>query len=111
MIIVPLVLVWVVGRDPGDDLLAISATDTGLLAFSLLVVALVLMARVPSLVASFGIETILRMHRVVALCAVALVAGHVVLIVFHDPRGLSIFDLRDTTAAAWAATISNRCRS
>ncbi|HET9860220.1 MAG TPA: ferredoxin reductase family protein [Nocardioidaceae bacterium] len=106
VIIVPLVLVWVVGRDPGDDLLAISATDTGLLAFSLLVVALVLMARVPSLVASFGIETILRMHRVVALCAVALVAGHVVLIVFHDPRGLSIFDLRDTTAAAWAATIS-----
>jgi predicted ferric reductase len=106
VILIPLALVWAVGREPTDGLLAISATDTGLLAFSLLVVALVLMARVTSLVGAFGIERILQMHRVVALCAVALVVGHIVLVLVTDPRGLAIFDLRDTTSAAWAAIIA-----
>jgi 3-phenylpropionate/trans-cinnamate dioxygenase ferredoxin reductase subunit len=106
VIALPLALTWIVGRNPSDGLIQILATDTGLLAFSLLVVVLVLMARMPSLVAGFGIEMILRMHRMVALVAVVLVVTHVVLIVLSDPRGIGIFDVRDAPAPAWAAMVS-----
>lgn len=89
----------------GGDL-EMLALNTGLVAFSLLVAAFVLMARSRSLLSSFGIETVLRVHRVVAVSAVVLVVAHVLLVLASDPRGLTIFDLRHTTWAARAATVS-----
>lgn len=86
--------------------LEMSAINTGLVAFSLLVAAFVLMARVPSLLSCVGVETVLRVHRVVAVLGVALVAFHVMLVLLCDPRGLTIFDLRHTTRAARAAVVS-----
>lgn len=83
-----------------------AAVDSGLVAFALLVVAVLLIGRIPSLLSAFGIERVLRMHRLVALAAVVLVAGHVALVLVTDPRGLAIFDLVHTTPAARAATIS-----
>ena len=82
------------------------ATTTGLLALSALLLALVMPARLRSLVATLGIEKILRGHRLLALTALGLVLAHVVLVLLTDPRGLSVLDLRDTTPAAWAGTLS-----
>ena len=80
--------------------------NTGLVAFSLLVVAFVLMARMRSLLSCFSIESVLRIHRVVAVSVVVLVVLHVVLVVGSVPQGLTIFDLRDTTWAARAGVTS-----
>ncbi len=103
-------------RPPGGELVALDsvftspaeeiATTTGLLALSALLLALVMPARLRSLVATLGIEKILRGHRLLALTALGLVLAHVVLELLTDPRGLTILDLRDTTPAAWAGTLS-----
>ncbi|MGH3477859.1 MAG: ferredoxin reductase family protein [Nocardioidaceae bacterium] len=106
IIVAPRALVWAVGPDAGSGALEMSAVSTGLVAFSLLVVAFVLMARLRSLLSCVGIETILLIHRVVAIAAVVLVAVHIALVLASDPRGLSIFDLRHTTWAARAAVVS-----
>ena len=102
---VPYALEW---RSSHDEFLGagmqISAINTGLVAFSLLVVVFVLIARLPSLLSAFGIERILQMHRVAALFVVVLVAFHVGLVLVSDPRGLSVFDLGHTTWAARFAT-------
>ena len=106
LLVAPRALVWAVTDDSVHGALEMSAINTGLVAFSLLVTAFVLMGRMRSLLASFGIETILRVHRVVAVAGVGLVVCHVVLVLACDPRGLSIFDLRHTTWAARAAVVS-----
>lgn len=106
----PLVILLLIGREAGRGSRASIASElalgTGLVALSLLVVALVLPARIRSLSTSFGIEAVLRSHRFVALFAVVLVVLHVVLVVVSDPRGLRIFDLRTASAPVWAATTS-----
>ena len=106
ILVTPRALVWAVAPDSAQGALEMSAINTGLVAFSLLVSAFVLMARVRSLLSSFGVETILRIHRVVAVAGVVLVASHIVLVLLCDPRGLSIFDLGHTTWAARAAVVS-----
>ncbi|WP_405056772.1 ferric reductase-like transmembrane domain-containing protein [Kribbella sp. NBC_01505] len=82
------------------------AVGLGLVAFSALVVAVILPARVSPLIAAFGIETILKIHRCTAKWAVVLVLAHVVVVLIEDPRGLKIFNLLNTTWAARAATAS-----
>jgi predicted ferric reductase len=103
---IPLLAAWVAGTGVGTDALTRLATATGVAALALLAVALILPARVHALVACFGIEKILRGHKLMAMLVVGLVAAHVVLVLLSDPRGLAILDLRDTTAAAGAATLS-----
>jgi 3-phenylpropionate/trans-cinnamate dioxygenase ferredoxin reductase subunit len=107
ILVAPRALVWAVTDDSlHGGVLEMSAINTGLVAFSLLVAAFVLMGRVRSLLSCFGIETILRIHRVVAVAGVALVVAHIILVLVSDPRGLSIFDLPHTTWAARAAVVS-----
>jgi predicted ferric reductase len=106
VLVAPRALLTVAAPDATESTVEMSAISTGLVAFSLLVTAFVVMARVPSLLACLGVETILRIHRVVAVFGVVLVALHVVLVLASDPRGLAIFDLQHTTAAARAAVAS-----
>ena len=100
----PLVASWMFldSITPAEEV----ATTTGLLSLSALLLPLVMPARLRSLVATLGIEKILRGHRLLALTALGLVTAHVVLVLLTDPRGLTILDLRDTTAAAWAGSLS-----
>ncbi|MFI5707808.1 ferric reductase-like transmembrane domain-containing protein [Kribbella sp. NPDC051620] len=105
-LLVPLVLTWLsLGPDEPTAGEAV-ALSLGLVAFSALVVAVILPARVSPLIAAFGIETILRIHRSIAKAATILVLLHLVAVLIEDPRGLSIFDLAHTTWAARAATCS-----
>lgn len=106
VLIAPLVASWTAVNTGPSSLAAELATATGLLALSVLFFALVMPARLRSLVSILGIEKILRGHRLLALGALGLVVAHVVLVLFTDPRGLAILDFRDTTAAAWAGTLS-----
>lgn len=102
----PLLASWVLLDSASTSLAEELATAVGLLALSVLLLALVMPARLRSLVATLGIEKILRGHRLLALTALLLVLAHIVLVLLTDPRGLSIFDFRDTTAAAWAGSIA-----
>lgn len=106
ILLLPFSLTWFVLHDsrvkPGEGLVL----SAGIVGFSALAVAVVLPARLRRLVATFGIETVLRIHRVVAMLAGVLVLVHVVVVLFVDPRGLRIFELWHTTWAARAATVS-----
>src|SRR5690349_23629649 len=106
VLLVPLVLTWHVIAPPDTTPGGAVALSAGLVAYSGLVVAAALPARLPWLIASFGIETVLAVHRLIALIAVALVVVHLIAVLIVDPRGLSILDLAHTTWAARAAVTS-----
>jgi predicted ferric reductase len=105
-LLVPLVLTWLSLGPQEVKLGEAIALSLGLVAFSALVVSVILPARVSPLIAAFGIETILRIHRSMAKAAVVLVLLHLVAVLIEDPRGFAIFDLVHTTPAARAATCS-----
>ncbi|MFK4087742.1 ferric reductase-like transmembrane domain-containing protein [Kribbella sp. NPDC020789] len=93
--------------DPPDAVLGPALVlSAGLVGYSALVVAVALPARLPWLIASFGIETVLSVHRMLALVAVALVVVHLIGVLIVDPRGLTVLDLVHTTWAARAAVTS-----
>ncbi len=104
--LLPVALMVVVEKLPVANSWLAASLTTGLIALSLLVVALVLPARMRSILSSFGIEWVLRNHRFVATLAVFLVILHVLLVLPGDPRGISIFDLRTAPRPVWAATTS-----
>jgi 3-phenylpropionate/trans-cinnamate dioxygenase ferredoxin reductase subunit len=105
-LLVPLALTWM-SLDLRDMRIGEAfALSLGLVAFSALVVAVILPARVSPLIAAFGIETVLKIHRSIAKAATVLVLLHVVAVLIEDPRGFSIFNLAHTTGAARAATCS-----
>jgi predicted ferric reductase len=79
---------------------------TGMLAASLFVVTFALPTRVPSVLSAFGIERVLRTHRLLAVSAVALLVLHIGLAVIGDPRHLHIFVLTDQPRPVWAAMAS-----
>jgi 3-phenylpropionate/trans-cinnamate dioxygenase ferredoxin reductase subunit len=106
VLLVPLFLTWGVIGPPDANPGAALVLSAGLVGFSALVVAVALPARLPWLIATFGIETVLAVHRLIALIAVVLVIVHLVAVLFVDPRGLSILDLVHTTWAARAAVTS-----
>ena len=79
---------------------------TGVLTVSLFLVAFVLPTRMPSILGAFGIERVLRVHRFVAVLAVALLVLHIGFAVIGDPRHLQIFELTAQPRPVWAATAS-----
>ncbi|WP_206685936.1 ferric reductase-like transmembrane domain-containing protein [Kribbella qitaiheensis] len=105
-LLVPLALTWLSLGPPELGVGEAVALSLGLVAFSALVVAVILPARVSPLIAAFGIETILRIHRSIAKAAVVLEVLHLLAVLIEDRRQLAIFDLVHTTWAARAATCS-----
>jgi 3-phenylpropionate/trans-cinnamate dioxygenase ferredoxin reductase subunit len=106
VVVAPVALLLLVAHQDFRNLATELSVLSGLLALSLLVITLALPTRVHSILSSFGIEKVLRTHRLAALVAVALVALHVLLAFVGDPRGVSILDLTDARRPVWAATIA-----
>jgi predicted ferric reductase len=106
VLLVPLLLTWTVIGSPGTRTGEAIVLSAGLVGFSALMVAVALPARLPRLIATFGIETVLGIHRLIALIAVGLVLVHFAAVLFVDPRGAAIVDLWHTTWAARAAVAS-----
>lgn len=65
-------------------------TVSGLLATSLLVCAVVFPSRHRSLTRAFGIETVLRGHRVIGSATAAVVLLHVIAVLVADPRSVAL---------------------
>lgn len=65
-------------------------TLTGLLATSLLACTVVLPSRLRSLTREFGIETVLRSHRLLGLSTVLMVLVHLAAVIVKDPRGVAL---------------------
>lgn len=65
-------------------------TLTGLLATSLLVCTVILPSRLRSLTRDFGIEAVLRSHRLLGLSTVLLVLIHIAAVIVNDPRGVAL---------------------
>ncbi|MEU4192405.1 ferredoxin reductase family protein [Kribbella sp. NPDC026611] len=106
LLLIPLLLTWAAIGPPGITDGEAVVLSSGLVGLSALVVAVALPARLPHLIAAFGIETILGVHRLIALIATAMIVVHLISVLFVDPRGLSILDLAHTTWAARAAITS-----
>jgi 3-phenylpropionate/trans-cinnamate dioxygenase ferredoxin reductase subunit len=106
ILLIPLALAWAAVGPVESTVGGAIELSAGLVASSALVVAVVLPARLPMLISAFGIETILTVHRFIALVAVVLVLVHLVAVLSFDPRHLSILALWHTTRAAQAAVTS-----
>ncbi|MEO6702368.1 MAG: ferric reductase-like transmembrane domain-containing protein [Jatrophihabitantaceae bacterium] len=104
--VVPVILLLVIERARYRNIATELSVLAGLLALSLLIVAFALPTRVHSILASFGIEKVLRSHRLVALISLSLLGLHILLAVIGDPRGISIFNLPAAPRPVWAACAS-----
>lgn len=91
------------GPNRTEGVVAELSLAAGLVAASLLVAAFALPSRVRAFTSQLGIETVLRVHRAIAVLAVVFVLGHIVLVVASDPKGLAILDLRNAPPRVWAA--------
>src|SRR5882762_3250324 len=89
----PVVLMLFVRRVEVANVATALSLAFGLIALSLLGVALALPARMRSILSSFGIEWVLRNHRFVGLLAAGMILLHLVFVFVGDPRGLGILNL------------------
>jgi len=102
VVFTPLVLSTQAGGR-GDLTIELSLT-LALLAFSLLVAAIVLPSRVRSISVAFGIERVLRSHRWLAVAVTTLVLIHLALVVADHPASVALLDARTAPPRARAAT-------
>jgi predicted ferric reductase len=93
VVLTPPALVLIVERPRFRNLGVEISLLTGLTTLSMLVVALALPTRLHSILSSFGIERVLRTHRLIALLALILLALHVLFAFIGDPRGIGILNL------------------
>ena len=104
--LVPVALMLLVAHTYTANLALAFCLVTGLMALSLMVVVFALTARMPSILAAFGVERVLRGHRAVALIVVALVIAHLRCVFIGDPRSVGVLVLTRQPKPVWAATAS-----
>ena len=104
VVLTPPALVLIVERPRVRNLGVEISVLTGLTTLSMLVVALALPTRLHSILSSFGIERVLRTHRLIALLALILLALHVLFAFIGDPRGIGILNLSTAPRPVWAAS-------
>ena len=104
--LVPVALMLLVAHIYSANMALAFCLVSGLIALSLMVVAFALTARMPSILAAFGVERVLRGHRAVALVVVALVIAHLLCVFVGDPRGVGVLVLTRQPKPVWAATTS-----
>lgn len=98
----PLLLTTGAGHE--DDFLEELSLGTAIVAASALTVVIVLASRMRSLTAAFGIETVLRSHKMLAVATLVLVLAHLVLLVIDKPESLTLLLVWSAPPRARAAT-------
>jgi 3-phenylpropionate/trans-cinnamate dioxygenase ferredoxin reductase subunit len=98
--VLPLAGVLAGSPPPGRSFVLELGSALGIVALSLLALHLVLPARVRMVAAPLGADVALRLHRHLTDVVVALIAGHVALIVLGDPSNVALFD---PLGAPWRA--------
>lgn len=77
---------------------------TGLLASSVLLIAVVAASRIRSITRAFGIERVLLSHRWLGMLALFLVLMHTALVLIDDPDNMVLLEFRHAPNRARAAT-------
>lgn len=106
VLLLPVLLVPLSGAGSQGSLATDVCLATGMVGLSLLVVVFALPSRIPSLLYGFGVETVLRSHRFIAVSAVVAVLAHLVLALAGGVQGVALLDLRAAPPRVWAATTS-----
>lgn len=96
-------LLWLLRSGPQPLWRQLSVV-TGLLALSAMVVAATVPSRVRALSRSFGLETLLVLHRQLGVLAGSLVAAHLAAVVAADPARVALLDPLVAPARGIAAT-------
>lgn len=92
VVLAPLAFALVAPKDPSRSFGVDFAAGIGFGGFTILALQLVLPARVAFFTRPFGVDVLLRFHRQVGFLALALVVGHVVVLVVDDPERLRLLD-------------------
>jgi 3-phenylpropionate/trans-cinnamate dioxygenase ferredoxin reductase subunit len=106
IVLAPPIVLLVVERPHFRNLATEVSVLTGLLTVSILIVTLALPTRIYSILSSFGIERVLRVHRLMALVALTTLALHILFALIGDPRGLGTLNLANAPRPVWAACTS-----
>ena len=102
----PLLFMLVRPVPPARPFMLEAAVALGLVAILMMAVQFVLIGRFQALSAPFGIDTLLRYHRQIAVIALGFIVLHALLLVLHNPALVTWFDPIGGTWAsrtgAWA---------
>jgi predicted ferric reductase len=98
--VLPLAGVLAGSPPPGRSFALELGSALGIVALSLLALQLVLPARVRLVAAPLGADVALRLHRHLADVVVAVIAGHVALVLLGDPSNVGLLD---PLGAPWRA--------
>ena len=98
----PLALVAVAVKPGAQGAAVVFAAGLGFAGLSLLVLQALASGRLGSITASFGLRSVLSLHRQAGMAALVLVIGHVVALMASDPARLALLDPRDAPLRARA---------
>ncbi len=102
VIVVPLLVAVVPPRPAGRDTVVEVGVAVGFIAFAMLGAQFLLTARFPRLAAPFGLDWLLKVHRVAGVLAVLALVTHVGVLVAVEPEFRAFLDPFDDLARAAA---------
>lgn len=102
LVLAPLALVVVAVKPGARGPAVVFAAGLGFAAASLLVLQAVASGRWRAITESFGLRSVLSLHRQAGIVALVLVVGHVVVLMVDDPARLGLLDPRDAPTRARA---------
>jgi predicted ferric reductase len=106
LLLSPLPLLVLADKPGSDSFGTIFAACFGYVGFAALVLQATIPNRVPHLAAPFGLDLLLRFHRQMGMLAVAIVLGHVAVLLLDDPARLPLLQLWDAPWRARAGVLS-----
>lgn len=102
VVVVPLLVAFVPPRPAGRAVAVEVGVAVGFVAFAMLAAQFLLTARFPRLAAPFGLDWLLKVHRVAGVLAVLALLSHVGILVAVDPAFRAFLDPFDDLARAAA---------
>jgi predicted ferric reductase len=105
LVFAPLPAMWVGAAPPGRGFWVELGVALGFVALAMLGLQFALTARFHWIAGPFGLDEMMRFHRVMGLTTAAFVAGHVLTLCLSDPAHLAFFDPRVNVLRAGALSL------
>jgi predicted ferric reductase len=106
VVLAPLALMAVAVKPGAQGVAVVFAAGLGFVGLSLLVLQALTSGRWGSITASFGLRSVLLLHRAAGKAALILVIGHVVALIVDDPARVALLDLGDAPLRARAGVVA-----
>ena len=106
VVLAPLALVAVAVKPGAQGRAVVFAAALGFAGLSLLVLQALVSGRWGTITNSFGLRSVLSLHRQAGMAALVLIVGHVVVLMVDDPSRLSLLDPRDAPLRAKAGMVA-----